>query len=90
MSNWSLHLFARCAGRTGLLGQRVHAWHYGPYGRTRIIGEVVDETESALVLDISNEQDYKAFRRVWKHDASLPHEALPIDVSDLIKGTWNE
>lgn len=83
MINWLTNLFAR----NGLIGQRVHAWHYTPYGRARIVGEVVDETESALVLDISTEQDYRAFRRVWKHDARLMGEDLPIDLSYVGEGT---
>ncbi len=81
MSNWFTRLFAR----KGLIGQRVHAWHYSQYGRARIVGEVVDETETSLVLDISNEQDYKGFRHVWKHDARPLNENLPDDITAFTK-----
>lgn len=82
MSNWFTRLFAP----KGLVGQDVHAWYYGPYGRSHVIGEVVEETERELVLDVG---ELRAFRRVWKHDARLMSEDLPLDTNDLTeeKGT---
>mgnify|MGYP001561027133 CR=1 FL=1 len=75
--NWFTRLFT---SSRGLIGQRLHAWHYGPYGCSRIIGEVVDEDEHSLYLDISKpeQQEFRAWRRVWRHDARPLNEALPV------------
>jgi hypothetical protein len=80
MSNWFARLFA-----PNLVGRRVHAWSYGPYGRSHVTGEVVEETDTELVLDVSvpDRQQFNAFVRVWKHDARSLGEPLPIDTTAL-------
>lgn len=85
MFSWFTRLFAP----KGLLGQRMHAWHYGPYGRAHVEGEVVEETDWEVTLDPSapERQEYRAFVRVWKHDARPLGEALPIDLSYVGEGT---
>lgn len=84
MINWFTRLFAR----KGLVGKRVHAWHYGPYGRAHIEGEVVEEAEHQLTIDRSapERQEYRAFVRVWKHDARRVGEPLPIDMGGWTGG----
>ncbi len=85
MTNWFTRLFTTT---DTLLGRRVHAWSYGPYGRARVVGEVVGETEDSLTLDLSSptQQDFRAFVHVWKHDMRPLYEDLPVDVTDVVGG----
>lgn len=79
MMRWITGLFS---GK-GLLGQRVHAWHWTEWGRAHVVGEVVEETEQSLVLDCSypDSQQFSAFKTVWQHDARPVGEALPVDTT---------
>lgn len=84
--NWFTRLLSRLfPSKDTLIGTRMHAWHYTPYGRARIEGEVVDETEQSLYLDISNPtaQEWYGWKRVWRHDARPLDEELPVDLTDL-------
>ncbi len=78
--SWFTRLFARKP--KGLLGQRVHAWTYGPYGRGYVEGEVVAETERSLTIDpsVPSRQEFRAFVLVWRHDARPMGERLPVEV----------
>lgn len=77
MSNWFTRLFNR---DKGLVGQRLHAWHFTPYGRARVAGEVVADGEDELTIDPSapERQDFRAFVKVWRHDARRLSESLPV------------
>ncbi len=76
--SWFTRLFPR---RPGLVGQRVHAWHYTPFGRARVEGEVMEDYEDSLVLDPSRPvaQEFRPFVTVWRHDARQLSQALPED-----------
>ncbi len=75
-----LDLFRR---KPTVIGSSMHAWHWSQYGCAEIEGEVVDEDKHSYYLDVSNPvtQEYRAWRRVWKHDARPVGVALPIDTT---------
>ncbi len=75
-----LDLFRR---PSSVIGTRMHAWYWTQYGASEIEGEVVDDDKDSYYLDISNPvtQEYRAWRRVWKHDARPVGVVLPWDTS---------
>ncbi len=78
MTAFLSRLFSRTPS---VIGTRMHAWHWTQWGRGEIEGEVVDEDKESYYLDVSNPvtQEYRAWRRVWKHDARPVGVALPVD-----------
>ncbi len=75
--------FTRLFRRSSLVGQRVHAWHYTPWGKGRIEGDVIAESDRSLTIDVSEPliQEFRSFIHVWRDDARSLNEPLPGDES---------